>query len=105
MLNMRQYCAHKPYDCVRNNCNGWKVFNILIPKQLGVIFDVNPDKTGVRVLRGELRKLRLIGFARIAPGCAKAKHEREFGGFKPLGQCGGVRVITSHVSAKQNDCL
>ena len=105
MLNVRQNCAHKSNDFVRNNSNSWKVFNILFPEQLGMIFDVNPDKTGVRVLSGERRKLGLIRFARIAPGCAKTKHERDLRGFKPLGQRGGIRKVTSHVSAKQNDCL
>jgi hypothetical protein len=70
-----------------------------------MIFDIDPDKTCVRVPLGQTFEFGLILFAGIAPRRAKTQHQRDIVCDKSLSERRGIRKIASHVSTRQNDCL
>jgi hypothetical protein len=82
-----------------------KILNIFIAQQFGIIFDVCPDETNVRMLLAQCFEFWSVGFAGIAPGRTKTQDDRKPGPLKGSGKC--WRVWKKHVfgSAKYQVCL
>ena len=74
MLGMRQH-----YPIVKNGVptideKRWKTFDVEIAQGIGMIFDVQPDKTGIWKLSRDLLETKLIFATGIAPFGTKADY-------------------------------
>lgn len=73
--------------------NRWKVFDVVVIQQMGVIFDIDPDESMLRPLCAQLGKFRLVITAGIAPGGAIAGDKQTCGVLEPVMQCRQVAGI------------
>jgi len=70
---------------ILHNRDRRKIFNVFVAQQFGIILNICPDETGVRMLLAERLEFWLVSFACIAPGSTKTQDHHEFGLLKGAG--------------------
>lgn len=93
MADIRQLLAKEQISSVALDQNGREIVDIVIVQQVGVVFNINPDKRVLRPCRTQFAEFGLIIAARITPGGTIAGYKQAVVLFKLMLQCRFVSGI------------